>query len=65
MKVLASEVRAQGRLLRANGGSDSDVLAELEKGRSAWLARGRALLDEKLASRTDGEPVAVSAESAG
>jgi hypothetical protein len=59
MKVLASEIRAQGRQLRAGGGSDADVLAELEKGRSAWLARGRGLLDEKLATRAEGEAATV------
>ena len=55
MKVLASEVRAQGRELRAGGRSDADVLAVLETGRATWMARGRALLDERLATRADGE----------
>ena len=55
MKVLAGEIRAQGRQLRAGGRSDADVLAALETGRAAWTARGRQLLDERLASRTEAD----------
>jgi hypothetical protein len=65
MKVLAVEVRAQGRLLRTNGRTDADVLTALETGRSAWLARGRALLDERLATRSDAEIATSASEAAG
>lgn len=64
MKVLASEVRAQGRQLRAGGREDADVLAALETGRAAWLTRGRALLDERLASRPESELGAADLEPA-
>jgi hypothetical protein len=53
MKELAAEVRAEGRRLRASGGTDLSALAELDLQRARWLARGRALLDERLASRTE------------
>jgi hypothetical protein len=62
MKVLASEIRAQGRQLRSGGRPDADVLTALETGKAAWLARGRALLDERLASRPEGELTASEPE---
>ncbi|MCC7369812.1 MAG: hypothetical protein IT306_15400 [Chloroflexi bacterium] len=58
MKVLAAELRAQGRELRVPHRTDLDVLALLEAGKAGWLARGRAMLDERLASRPDPEPPA-------
>ena len=51
MKELAAELRAEGRRLRANGSSEAAALADLDSQRTEWLARGRALLDERLASR--------------
>jgi len=51
MKTLAQEMRAEGRRLRAGGRQDLAVLSELDGQRARWLARGRALLDEVLASR--------------
>lgn len=60
MKELASEVRAEGRRLRDGGARDAAVLAELDGQRSKWLARGRTLLDQRLATRSepaDGEGV--------
>jgi hypothetical protein len=53
MKELASEIRAEGRRLRARGSNDATVLAELDEQRARWLARGRALLDQRLTSRSD------------
>jgi hypothetical protein len=53
MKELAREIRLEGRRLRAGGASDASVLADLDGQRARWLARGRALLDQRLASRTD------------
>lgn len=53
MKELASEIRAEGRRLRERGSNDATVLAELDEQRARWLARGRALLDQRLASRTE------------
>jgi hypothetical protein len=57
MKELAGEIRAEGRRLRARGSSDGTVLAQLDEQRSKWLARGRALLDQRLASRSESGPV--------
>jgi hypothetical protein len=51
MKVLAQEIRAEGRRLCAAGRSDLEALADLDGQRSRWLARGRALLDERLGPR--------------
>lgn len=51
MKPLAADLRAAGRELRNGGMADLDVLAVLEGQRAHWLARGRILLDEKLAQR--------------
>jgi hypothetical protein len=48
MKVIAQEVRAEGRRLRASGRADLDALADLDGQRARWLARGRALLTERL-----------------
>jgi len=48
MKQLAAEIRAEGRRLRASGRSDLEALADLDSQRARWLARGRALLDERL-----------------
>ncbi len=66
MKVLAQEIRAEGRRLRARGRSDLDALADLDGQRSRWLARGRALLDERLGPRPalslDDETEATTAE---
>lgn len=53
MKALASEIRAEGRRLRARGTNDATVLNELDEQRARWLARGRALLDQRLASRPE------------
>jgi hypothetical protein len=53
MKELASELRAEGRRLRSIGGSEASVLADLEGQRAKWLARGRTLLDQRLASRAE------------
>jgi hypothetical protein len=53
MKELAAGLRAEGRRLQAGGASESAVLAELEGQRATWLARGRAVLDQRLASRTE------------
>ena len=51
MKELASEIRAEGRRLRDGGAGEAAVLAELDGQRAKWLARGRTLLDQRLASR--------------
>jgi hypothetical protein len=53
MKVLAAEIRSAGRELRASARSDLDVLTTLEGQKGHWLARGRALLDERLVQRLD------------
>jgi hypothetical protein len=53
MKELASEIRAEGRRLRARSANDTTVLAALDEQRARWLARGRALLDQRLASRAE------------
>jgi hypothetical protein len=53
MKELASEIRAEGRRLRGRGTTDVTILAELDEQRARWLARGRALLDQRLRSRTE------------
>jgi hypothetical protein len=53
MKELASEIRAEGRRMRARGNNDATVLAQLDEQRSRWLARGRALLDQRLTSRPE------------
>jgi hypothetical protein len=50
MKALATEMRAEGRRLRAGGASDTAVLVDLDGQRAKWMARGRALLDERLAA---------------
>jgi hypothetical protein len=63
MKELAAELRAEGRRLRAATSNDAAVLAELDGQRSRWLARGRALLDQRLASLPLAPP-AASAEAA-
>jgi hypothetical protein len=55
MKELASEIRAEGRRLRGRGTTDATILAALDEQRARWLARGRALLDQRLRSRTDSE----------
>ena len=55
MKELAGEIRAEGRQLRTRGANDVTVLAELDGQRARWLARGRALLDQRLASRPEPE----------
>jgi hypothetical protein len=68
MKVLAQEIRAEGRRLRDAGRADLDALAVLDAQRSRWQARGRALLDARLgprlplASDGDNTPDAVVAE---
>ena len=53
MKELAGEIRAEGRRLRRESGNDAAVLAQLDEQRSKWLARGRALLDRRLATRPE------------
>jgi hypothetical protein len=53
MKALASEIRAEGRRLRGRGTTDASILAELDEQRPRWLARGRALLDQRLGTRTE------------
>ncbi|MFN8637080.1 MAG: hypothetical protein U0893_24800 [Chloroflexota bacterium] len=55
MKELAGELRAEGRRLRTAGSNDATVLAELDGQRARWLARGRALLDQRLAARQEQE----------
>jgi hypothetical protein len=57
MKELAGEIRAEGRHLRSQGSNDATVLARLDEQRSKWLARGRALLEQRLTSRSDVGPV--------
>ena len=52
MKELGGEVRAEGRRLRDSGRGDAAVLTELDGQRAKWLARGRTLLDQLLASRS-------------
>lgn len=54
MKDLSLELRAEGRRLRTGDRSDADVLLDLEAQSARWLARGRALLDERLVSRPEG-----------
>ena len=65
---LDEKIRAEGRRLRASGRSDLDALADLDGQRSRWLARGRALLDERLGPRPaasgDQETDAATAETA-
>jgi hypothetical protein len=58
MKELAGELRAEGRRQRAGGASEAAVLAKLDGQRATWLARGRALLDQRLAARPEstGDP---------
>jgi hypothetical protein len=51
MKELAGEIRAEGRRLRGRGTTDATILAELDEQRARWLARGRALLDQRLGVR--------------
>jgi hypothetical protein len=53
MKELAGEIRAEGRQLRAGGSNDATVLATLDGQRARWLARGRALLDQRLTSHAE------------
>jgi hypothetical protein len=53
MKELATELRSEGRRLRVGGASESAVLVELDGQRAKWLARGRALLDLRLAARSE------------
>ena len=55
MKELAVEIRAEGRRLRGRGTVDAAILAELEEQRARWLARGRALLDQRLGTRPEAE----------
>lgn len=55
MKELASELRAEGRRLRGAGSTDTTVLTELDGQRTRWLARGRTLLDQRLAARPNPE----------
>jgi hypothetical protein len=61
MKELAIELRSEGRRLRAGGASESAALAELDRQRLTWLARGRTLLEQRLATRP--EPTGTAAES--
>ena len=67
MKELATELRAEGRRLRAGGASESAVLAELEGQRTTWLARGRTLLEQRLVSRTESvvDPIPYPSPSEG
>jgi hypothetical protein len=48
MKVMAQEIRAEGRKLRESARTDLDALAQLDGQRTRWLARGRALLAERI-----------------
>ncbi len=66
-KELAAEVRAEGRRLRALSASatDASVLAELDGQRPRWLARARALLAQRLASRPGPTEDAESAPDSG
>jgi len=53
MKELATEIRTEGRRLRDTGAAEAAALAELDGQRPKWLARGRTLLDQRLASRPE------------
>jgi hypothetical protein len=53
MKELGAELRAEGRRLRDHGVGEIAALAEIDGKRATWLARGRALLDERLATRPE------------
>jgi hypothetical protein len=53
MKELATEIRVEGRRLRDGGAGEPAALAELDGQRAKWLARGRTLLDQRLASRPE------------
>ena len=59
MKELATELRVAGRRLRADGVPETTVLDQLDGQRATWLARGRQLLDERLATRSEGSASAV------
>jgi hypothetical protein len=70
MKELSAELRVEGRRQRSSGASESTVLTQLDGQRTNWLARGRQLLDERLASRpdlalppSDGEPATETSAS--
>lgn len=65
MKVLAAELRAKGRELRVPTQPDLDVLTTLEANRAAWMTRGRALLDERLATRPESDPPAEAENASG
>lgn len=69
MKVLGEEIRAEGRRLRAGGRNDLDALAQLGNQRARWLARARALLEERLRAGDGGDAanlaVPPDAEAAG
>ena len=57
-KELSSELRAEGRRLRTASASttDASVLAELDGQRARWLARGRALLDQRMPAPIEPAP---------